>query len=149
MPAESAAFKRFPTAESLALALDSSDPYEATAAADAVNAVSHLRNYQIRWVVDLETLRSRQDDVLMVGHQWALTEDFVQLADLVGLNTRTLPTDDTTAHHTPSSFATGLSDETRAAVRQWYANGHPFLADLERLGPAVGFLGELPPQVCG
>ena len=148
-PAEFAAFRRFPTAETLALALYSSDPDEAAAAADAMNAVSHLRNHQIRWVVDLETLRSRQDDVLMVGRQWALAEDFARLADLIELDTRMLPTDDARAHRTPSGFATGLSDEGRAAVRQWYADDYAFLAELQRLGPAVGFLGDLPPQVRG
>lgn len=148
-PGESAAFQHFPTADSLALALYSGDPEEAAAAATAMSAVRHLSRHQVNWIVDLETLRSRQDDVLMVGRQWALAEDFARLADLIGLDTHTLPTDDATAHRTPSDFATGLSDEARAAVRRWYADDYAFLAELERLGPAVGFLGELPPQVRG
>lgn len=148
-PAEAATFARFPTAESLALALHSSDPEEAGAAAAAMSAVLHLRRHQVHWVVDLDTLRSRQDDVLVVGRQWALAEDFARLSDLIGLDTHTLPTNEATAHPTPSGFATGLSDEARAAVRRWYADDYAFLAELERLGPAVGFLGELPPQVRG
>lgn len=148
-PAEAAAFTRFPTAESLALALRSSDPEEAGAAGAAMSAVLHLRLHQVHWVVDLDTLRSRQDDVLMVGRQWALAEDFARLSDLIGLHIRGLPSDDAAAHRTPSGFATTLSGEARAAVRQWYADAYAFLAELERLGPAVGFLGELPPQVRG
>jgi hypothetical protein len=146
-PAEEAAFERFPTAESLALGLVSDDPTEAAAAREAVDAIPHLRVHQVAWVGDLDTLRSRQDDLLMVGRQWALAEDFGRLADLIGLPTRELPTGETASNRTPGGFSATLSDEAMAAVREWYADDYAFLAELERLGPSVGFLGELPPEL--
>jgi hypothetical protein len=146
-PAEAVAFERFPTAESLALALGSADPAEAAAARDAVEAMAHLRVHQTAWFGDLDALRARQDDLLMVGRQWALAEDFGRLADLIGLPTRSLPTDESASHRTPVGFDTTLSDRARAAVQQWYADDYALLAELQRLGPAVGFLGDLPPQL--
>lgn len=146
-PAEAAAFERFPTPEALAVALESPDPDTAAAARDAVDAVMHLRVHQVEWVNGLDSLRARCEDLLLVGRQWALDEDFSRLADLVGLTTRSLPTDERAAHRTPAGFATALSDEAVAAIRRWYADDYAFLAELERLGAAVGFAGELPPHV--
>lgn len=145
-PAEAAAFTRFPTPESLALALGSTDPDQAAAARKAVDAVPHLRDHQVAWVGDLETLRARRDDLLMVGRQWALAEDITRLSDLIGLPTRSLPTDETASNRSVGTPAT-LSSPALVAIRRWYADDYAFLAELEHLGSAVGFQGELPPEL--
>lgn len=146
-PSEASLFERFPTPESLALGLGSTDAAKAAAAREAMEAVPHLRDHQVAWVGDLETLRARRGDLLIVGRQWALAEDFGRLADLIGLPTRSLPSGETLSNRTPGGFSATLSDQATAAVRQWYADDYAFLAELERLGPSVGFLGELPPEL--
>jgi hypothetical protein len=145
---EERAFARFSTPDDLARSLYSDDPETAAAARDAVGAVRyHLRRGQIFWVGDLETLRARRSDVLLVGRQWALDEDFARLAHLIGLSVDRLPTDQLAAHRTPGGFPTTLSDEGLTAVRRWYAADYELLDELVRLGPEVGFVGELPDSI--
>jgi hypothetical protein len=143
-PGEQATFERFSTANDLALALGSSDEHESAAARSAVQAITHLRRPQIAWIGNVETLRARQRDVLLVGRQWALDEDFARLAELIGLPVRVLPTDQAESHSTPPGLTTTLSQEAAAIVRRLYAEDYVLLAELAHLGPAVGFAGGLP-----
>lgn len=142
---EGRTFRRFPSPESLALALGSDVEQDVEDATAAIASVMHLRTHQTAWVGGLDALRARQGDILLVGRQWALADDFARLADLIGLPTRQLPADPDRSHRTPPGFSTTLSDAAAAHVRAWYADDYALLAELTRLGPSVGFAGDAPP----
>jgi hypothetical protein len=133
---EERVFSRFRSPDSLACALASGEE----AARDAMETISHLRWKQVRWVGDLELLRARRDDVLFVGRQWLLDEDFVHLSHVIGLTGRTLPVDAVSAHRGTPELSTQLSRHGLKAVREWYADDFELLAELARLG----LIGELP-----
>lgn len=139
--AEAEAFGHFPSPEELALGLYADDPEVAARAARAMDAVSHLRRHQVRWVGDLATLNARAGDMFVIFRQWSLDEDFGRFVDLVGLPAGTSLPQGEIAHRTPGEMKKGLSEQAKQNVLRWYADDVEFLAELERLGTAVGYGG--------
>lgn len=124
---EEKAFTTFAGPADLARALAGGDP----GARDAMAAVRHLREPLAKWLVDEAYLRSRLDDVLFVGSQERLDDDFEQLKELLGLPKRVeLPRDDVKAHRNPRGLDYSLDDESVAAIRAWYADDYALLGVL-------------------
>jgi hypothetical protein len=118
---EAVAFKEFQTAPQLAKALRSPDPELAGRARLAMQNIFHLRDSFYRWFESEDYLASRRDDILFVGFQERLNQDFPKLLELLGLEGRaSLPDDDVKAHRNPASAEKTLDDEAKANLAWWY-----------------------------
>lgn len=132
--AEARAFGRFTTAQDLALALSSDDAEEKAAAEDAMRGIQHVNAPFAYWLRGVGYLDERRDDVLLVGFQESLARDVERLRERLDLpRDVALPTDDVSAHRTPGGAETGLSDEARANLRDWYADDLAILAHCRAL----------------
>jgi hypothetical protein len=130
--AEERAFTRFAAPGDLARALAAGDP----AASDAMRSIRHVREPYSKWLVDEAYLRSRLGDVLFVGSQEHLDEDFARLKELLGLPGRVrLPKDDVKAHRNPRGLDYSLDHEAAGSVRTWYAADYALLGVLAEAFP--------------
>ena len=133
--AEEQAFTRFPTPNDLAEGL-SADDAEVRAAADrAMRDIHHVRKTFADWLVSVELVRKRSDDILLVGWQETLDQDFERLRELISLPASCrLPTDPQTANRAPDDTPRELSETGTANIRVWYAEDYDIIAALEELG---------------
>ena len=123
---ERRAFNRFPTPTSLGEALSAGGEIQ-TAAEDAMQTVEHIRDHYWDWFVDPEYFMARNHDLLFVGRQEHLEEDFSSLAALLGSEGRSLPTDDVAANRTPDGLTRDLSPLARSNLTSWYRSDYEFL----------------------
>lgn len=106
------------------------------AAREAMGAIRHVREPLAKWLVDEEYLRSRLGDVLFVGSQERLDDDFARLKELLGLPGRVkLPHDDVKAHRNPRDLDYTLDDEAAQGIRAWYADDYALLGVLAEAFP--------------
>jgi hypothetical protein len=133
---ERRAFKRFESAQALALALRSTVRSERATAESAMTGIIHVRSHLADWLGDEKLVRARQKNISFVGWQERLDDDFRALVGLLGLPpTTSLPDDDYRANRSPSNTPFGaLSPEAAEAIRTWYARDYRLIALLEELG---------------
>ena len=74
--AEARAFKRFPTAIGLARGLHAPDRSLSAAARAAMRGVGHVNSRFVDWFVGTDYLLSRLSDVMLIGFQETLQDDF-------------------------------------------------------------------------
>ncbi|MGV3580253.1 hypothetical protein [Brevundimonas sp.] len=126
-PTEVEAFTRFPTASELAEGLCADDEDTREAARAAMQGIGHVRSSFYDWIIDQAYLEARWPDIAFIGFQETLNADFewLKAQGMVPAEAR-LPTDDVTAHRTPSHFDQTLTPRGRAAIEQWYARDIAF-----------------------
>jgi hypothetical protein len=130
-PGEEEAFRRFASPNKLAVALSSGDVETRSAALAAMNSIQHVRDPYGRWFIDTEYLESRLSDILFVGSQERLDDDFNCLKELVRLpGDCRLPQDDLGAHRSPRGLDTHLDDSAKANLLAWYADDYRLLSIL-------------------
>src|SRR5207248_9738388 len=94
-PEERQAFGWFNTPNALAMGLSSADSVTRSRAEQVMRKMFHVRSSYTDWFIDERYLRSRMNDILFVGRQESLSEDFRRLKRLVGLpDAAELPADD-------------------------------------------------------
>lgn len=126
--AEREAFTRFPTPESLVLALASPSTDDRTGADDAMRAIRHVSSSFGDWLGDEAYLRSRRDDLFLIGRQERLALDFDELKGRLGLpSDLRLPDDAVEAHRTPPGVDTTLSEASIQVLRERYRNDYRLL----------------------
>ena len=137
--AEKAAFEHFDSANALAEAISSSDEGERRRAHEAMSSIQHVRSSYRDWFISEEYFLRRSDDILFVGFQESLSDDFARLKSTLALpETVRLPTDDVHAHRNPSGIDTSLSATARQNLGAWYR------ADVEFLSLCRKMFGERP-----
>ena len=125
---EAIAFARFQTPNELALALSSDDNELQTAAVNAIRTISHLRAPHWTWFADEHHFLARAHDILFIGSQECLNEDFAMLKGILNLPDEvTLPQDDVGSHKNPSHLDRRLDDESIRNLKIWYARDYRFL----------------------
>lgn len=118
---EEIAFAKFQTPNALAEALAGDDREKKAAAEFAMNAISHTRRRFTDMLGDTAEVKQRRGDLLFIGFQESLADDFERLKQRLSLPMSiALPADDVVAHRTPPGFETELSQEGRRAIKQWY-----------------------------
>jgi len=121
-PGEEAAFRRFDTPNRLALALSSADLEEKLQAERAMHSIGHVRDSYRKWFESEAYLLSRIRDILFIGFQERLTQDFELLKSKLGLPPEIrLPADDRIAHRNPDHLDKKLDPQAIENLRRWYA----------------------------
>jgi hypothetical protein len=140
--AERMAFSRFSTPNALAIALTSEDAQVRAEALNAMHGIRHVKSHYWNWFGDESYFRSRFGDVLFVGRQETLDEDFERLKAVLDLPAGiALPKDDVESHRDPTGLDRTLEDVAIENLRSWYREDYRFAALCEELfsptrGPA-------------
>jgi len=132
-PDEKIAFANYTTPNQLACALSSTDDVEKAKALAAMHSIQHVRSHYWEWFEDAEYLSSRSEDILFVGFQESLGEDFAQLKNLLQLPQEiVLPTDDVQSHKNPKHLDTALCPRAIENLKTWYAGDYEFITTCQR-----------------
>lgn len=141
-PAERASFALFPNPNALAEALASPDGMARIEAEHAMRSIAHVRKPLAHFLTSADYVESRRDDILLIGFQETLEDDFQRLKQRLGLPAGLgLPRDPVVAHRMPPSFAAELSPAGRAAIEAWYARDIDLYRALLSHRPAVRSVG--------
>lgn len=125
---ERIAFEAFPTPERLASALASEDPEQRKLARWAMRCIQHLR-FQQRFTGPPEELRARLDQVVYIGRQETLDQDWRQIKRLLELPRGVkLPSDPRNAHRRTTPRDTSFDEQQQQALRRWYARDYRLVA---------------------
>jgi hypothetical protein len=118
----------FATPNELASALTSVDQGQRAAAVHAMNNIAHTRSPHWIWIQNEAYFLARRPDILFVGFQETLNDDFSLLAKLLSLPEGIkLPRDDITFHNNPSGVAKRLDKVATRNLRAWYHRDYKFL----------------------
>lgn len=89
--------------------------------------IGHFQPYR-KWYGTLDQFRDRQNDVLFVGFQESLDEDFERLLNVLKIREELcLPDDDVAAHKNPVTVERSISKQGLANLKQWYAEDYEFI----------------------
>jgi hypothetical protein len=138
-PEEEEAFRRFTTANELALTL-SARGRQRRDAERAMKSIEHVRDSYWNWFGSKRRLVRRQYDVLYILSQSQLDVEFDELVRRLGLDDARpqLPDDDLAAHRTPTDVDRDLSHIARRNLRSWYAPDYKFITLCNELKALVG-----------
>lgn len=123
---EHEAFNNFKTPNELACALSSNKDITRRQAEAAMNTIEHIRSPLISWVKSTSYLQERRNDVIMIGLQEMLNEDFLSLKNMLKLPDHIqLPSrGDIKSNTMPKGLDTNLSPTAESNLRQWYAKDY-------------------------
>ena len=127
-PGEKVAFSHFNTPNELAIALGSEDRERRELAMNSMRSIEHVRDSFWDWFETEEYFISRLEDILYIGFQESLEEDFANLKKILHLpENAKLPQNDKEANKTPSHFDKFLDEQAKAYLRLWYRRDYEFL----------------------
>jgi len=125
---EKIAFERFQSPEQLALALSSANDEENRAAQHAMNSIIHVKDSYWTWFESEEYCKSRLRDILFVGFQEQLADDFAILKSKLKLpESVKLPDDDLKAHRNAAGLDRKLCDDAVRNLNEWYRDDYRFM----------------------
>lgn len=114
-------FSVFNTPNELAVALGNRSSIYHSLAKESMTATQHFARYYERFQ-DLEYFKSRLEDLLFIGFQETLDEDFEELKKTLCLPRRlSLSPDNVIAHKNPPGLDKSLENASIAALSDWYA----------------------------
>ncbi len=116
---EHLAFGRFTDPAELAEALASDDPQTREEAELAFNRIGHINTPLEYWLQSEAMLEQRRQDIIWIGLQSELDDDFDRLAEALGLPPgSSLPRDAVMAHRNPRKIEKPLSSAARHALSE-------------------------------
>ena len=125
---EEIAFRRFNTPNQLALALSSDDQELRDHAVHAIRNIEHLKSPHWLWFTNERYFASRRSDILLIGFQHTLNEDFALLKKILNLPGEVrLPGDNVSAHKNPEHVDRCLDEQAMRNLKIWYARDYQFL----------------------
>ena len=120
---EETAFGMFNTPNELACALSDPDPMRKLAAEKAMASIQHVRMKYAYWFDEMSYFRTRRNDIIFVGFQERLVEDFERLKLRLGLPVEiALPDDNIRSHRNPVNLDRNLDDIALRNLNFWYAD---------------------------
>lgn len=141
-PDEKVAFSHFDTPNKLAIALSAEDENERAKAVAAMKSIGHIRMHYWDWFDSEQYLMSRVADIMFIGFQESLVEDFQRLKAALGIpEAAALPADDVQSHRNPSHLDKSLQEQAVENLKQWYQQDYQLIAvcqglvDQMRLNP--------------
>ncbi len=134
-PAEKDAFTQFATPNALGRALSDEDSTIRSAAERAMQGIKHVSSSYWNWLDNEEMIQERRDDIIFVGRQTHLTEDFAVLKQRLSLpDSVQLPTSSVHTHKNPEQVDKQLDDIARKNLQKWYVDEYACLAYLKHVG---------------
>jgi hypothetical protein len=126
---EAIAFDKFSTPNELGRALSSDDDDTRRAAIHAMQSIVHVSSSYWDWFQSERYFLRRLPDLLFVGFQETLAEDFDALKTKLALPPTTeLPEGDVESHKSPRHLDRTLDDTAMRNLHDWYARDYEFLA---------------------
>lgn len=124
---EERVFKVFSTPDALGLALADPEHPRHKLARNALKHMQHVDHYA-DWFGTLEQFKTRLNDVIYIGFQDRLEEDFQNMQVLLKLKTPLeLPEDPIESHRAPEDQSTELSPKSVEALSAWYKDDIAFV----------------------
>ncbi len=131
---EAAAFSRFDSPGSLAVALSDEAQDSRAAAEDAMQAIKHVNSSYWKWFADPTYFSSRVDDLLWIGRQQAL--ELESLSQALGVDHLSMPDDPLTANRATEPKPE-LSAVARRNLRRFYERDYAFIDLCNELFPVA------------
>jgi hypothetical protein len=126
--AEKAAFEDFGTPNHLAISLSSPKTSVREKAEKAMRNIQHVRDHYWKWFKSEEYFMLRVPDILFIGFQKNLSNDFGILKSKLSLpNSLELPKGDIEAHRNPKNLNTTLNDKSIYNLMCWYEDDFKFI----------------------
>ena len=125
-PKEKQTFENFSTPNEVAVALADKNSPKHKLAIKAMKSVQHFTQYK-QWYISFEYFQSRKEDILFVGFQESLNDDFETLKEILELpEDSILPSGDKEAHKNPADVDKNIEDRGVQALKEWYAEDYKF-----------------------
>jgi hypothetical protein len=124
---EEKAFLYFDTPNSLAKNIYTLNLFKRKIARNAMQNIAHVNTSYWDWFIEPEYFKSRVDDILFVGQQKRLNEDFEILKEKLEIGDVVLPQNNILMHKNPVNMDKRLSDKAVKNLRKWYNNEYEFL----------------------
>jgi len=132
-PCENLAFKHFKTPNELGRGLLSKDEMLHATAECAMRSIGHVKTSFLDWFGSMEYLEERRSDILFVGYQETLSEDFEKLKKILHLDKKlSLPTDPVKAHIGSDQEDKNLDKDVVDFLKKWYKEDYLFLNHYKR-----------------
>ena len=126
---EREAFGTFDTPNHLAISLSSNDEILKEKATRAMMEIFNVNSSYWDWFANEEYFLKRIEDIIFVGEQKNLNEDFLRLRDILDLpDSCEIPKDVVTSHKNPDHLDKYLEPEAIRNLQKWYARDYQFLA---------------------
>lgn len=130
--AERRAFELFPTPNELAGALADKDSVLHEEAVLAINNIQHMGSYKF-WYGSLDYFKSRSADIIFIGHQESLADDFEKLLNIIGVELDiVLPEGDIESHRNPSYVDRTISEPGLTNLKLWYRDDYEFISHCKK-----------------
>jgi len=127
-PNEEIAFTQFNTPNELAKCLSSKEKNIKTTAISAMREIDHVKSHFLDWFNDKNYFLSRISDVLYIGFQETLNQDFMNIKKILHLPEFVeLPKDEVKSHKNPSHYDKHLDYDAKQNLRKWYKEDYEFL----------------------
>ena len=123
---EKLAFGRFQTPNDLAIALSSKDSQTKDLAVEAMQTIGHVSTHYRDWLISADYLLSRKSDIIFIGRQETLEQDFEILKRILGITAVSLIADPVRSHRNPHQD-TRLEPEAIENLREWYREDYRLL----------------------
>jgi hypothetical protein len=132
-PVEAEAFATFKTPNELAWALSDVTSESHGLALRAMKKMRHLSHFK-RWYVDMAYFKTRSRDILFVGFQESLSQDFETLKSILKLpSSLVLPEDDVAAHKSSGDLDKKIDEIPMKCLEKWYREDLEFIALCKKL----------------
>jgi hypothetical protein len=127
-PREELAYARFSTPNELALALSSDDLERRAAAVDAMKSLAYINEPHWAMFKSEFYFLSRKSDILFIGFQDTLNDDFALLKRILNLPEEVrLPEDEAASNRNTAQVDRRLDEQAFRNLRTWYARDYRFL----------------------
>lgn len=141
-PEEKEVFEHFSTPNEIAVSLANKQLSDHKLAIMAMKNVQHFKLYK-EWYVDFDYYKSRLDDVLFIGFQESLDDDFIKLKSILEIpHDINLPTDDILAHRNPKDIDKFIDEIGILALREWFLEDYKFISLCKEIMVSVQALTE-------
>ena len=127
-PQEKKVFEHFSTPNEVAISLGNDQSTDHSLAIMAMNSVGHFKRYN-KWYIDFGYFKSRLHDIIFIGFQESLDDDFIKLKSILEIpQDIALPTDDISAHRNPKEIDKSIDESGVSALRAWYSEDILFIS---------------------
>ena len=125
---ERKAFTNFSTPNALAKSIYSKNKIERKKAVHAMRSIRHIKSSYWKWFFDKKYFLSRKDDIIFIGNQENLSEDFNKLKNTLKLPSKMkLPDDPIKMHKNPDKIDKKLDETAMKNLKLWYKKDYDFL----------------------